>query len=129
MKRTPLRRSRRPIRRKGKSVKAQCVELFMRQYRGKPCEVCASQGVKNSVDTCGHHIIKRSVAPHLVCEPRNIVVTCDIHHNALHDADLIVVKGWYARHRPDDYAWLQAHRNDKTRPNYRAMLHELKHAP
>ena len=129
MKRTPLRRSSKPIRRKGKSVKAQCVELFMRQYRGNfPCEVCVSFGKVRKEGTCGHHIIKRSIAPHMVCDPANIIILCTAHHAYAHDEKCDAFKNWLATHRATTMEILQAHRNDKTRPNYRALLEQLRNA-
>jgi len=49
---------------------------FMSQFHGLPCAICGT-----TIDTGGHHIMKRRVCPQLVEHTRNIMVLCGRHHN------------------------------------------------
>jgi hypothetical protein len=54
---------------------------FMSQFHGQPCAICGT-----TLDTGGHHIMKRRVCPQLVEHTRNIMVLCGKHHN--YDKDI-----------------------------------------
>ena len=49
---------------------------FMSQFYGQPCAICGT-----TVDTGGHHLLKRRVAPMLIERIENIMVHCGLHHN------------------------------------------------
>jgi len=48
---------------------------FMSQFHGLPCAICGT-----TLDTGGHHLLKRRVAPLLQEHKRNIMVLCGDHH-------------------------------------------------
>ena len=44
-------------------------------YKGQPCIVCGT-----THNTCGHHIVERSLSSYLRHDPLNIVPLCQTHH-------------------------------------------------
>lgn len=62
------------------------------------CEICMSVlGVVKHADTA-HHIVPRSTAPSLVCEPSNLLPVCDSHHLMIHQhPSFAYAHGWLKR--------------------------------
>jgi hypothetical protein len=58
-----------------KSFRIKADEIFMKKYRGMPCEIC---GTMNR--TVGHHNVPKSRSKALRYDPRNITVLCPTHH-------------------------------------------------
>ncbi len=60
-----------------------CDDIFLAQFRGKPCEVCGEINgtVGRSITrSCGHHIAEKDNYRLLRYDPRIIVVLCPDHH-------------------------------------------------
>ncbi len=58
-----------------KTFRNKCDKRISEMYRGKACAVC---GIK--VNTCGHHIVNRSLSAALRHDLRNIICLCPAHH-------------------------------------------------
>ena len=58
-------------------------DLFLANYRGRPCEVCgATSGYYNgrTIRSMGHHILSKELHRLYRYDPLNIVVLCPKHH-------------------------------------------------
>lgn len=134
MKRSPLRRKK-PLSRLAKRKrdgsssfwKHEADELFMAQYRGLPCAVCASEGKQNIFKTVAHHVIPKGRCPRHRLTAQNIVVLCPLHHKfsneiAPHSANPLAVKrfwSWLENNRPEQYQWAMAHERDFGKIDFR----------
>lgn len=61
-----------------------CDDLFLAQFRGKPCEICgAVSSIDNGrvVQSCGHHLIFKGRCRKFRYQIKNIVVLCPYHHS------------------------------------------------
>jgi len=69
-------------------------------YKGQPCAVCGT-----TYQTCGHHIVERSLSAYLRHHILNLIALCPNHHKfsndlAAHSKNPLAVKAWAA--------WLEA---------------------
>lgn len=99
-----------------KTAKKKVVEAFMKQFRGRPCEVCGS-----TFGTCGHHYVGRGYCPRHIVTPDNIIVLCQRHHGPYgkcmnpHSPNPVLVaefEEWVMYNRPDVFNWAAEHAND-----------------
>jgi len=99
-----------------KQMKKAVIERFMKQYRGRPCELCGS-----TYGTAAHHYVGKGYCPRHIVTPENIIVLCPNHHGPYgkkpnpHSgnpelAGLFQI--WVERNRPDVIEWANEHRND-----------------
>ena len=94
-------------------------DLFMSQFRGKPCEVCGS--VKATV---GHHNVSKARSKALRYDKRNITVLCQAHHTmgndiCPHSSNPMAVKRYFEWMLDNDsmkYQWLI--KNEKIQRKY-----------
>jgi len=94
-------------------------EIFMSQFRGKPCEVCGS--VKATV---GHHNVSKARSKALRYDKRNITVLCQAHHTmgndiCPHSSNPMAVKRYFEWMLDNDsmkYQWLI--KNEKIQRKY-----------
>ena len=126
MKRTSLKRGKGLKRKKPSYYKDQADTLWSKIIRMKPC------AIRNG--HCGgglnaHHLISRSVVAtrHKL---ENGICLCASHHMlssrlSAHGAPLAFAD-WLEAHRPEQFAWQRAHRNDSGRPDYVAVCEELR---
>ena len=110
-------------------------EELKRVTKGKPCEVCASQGHINTASTCGHHLIAKARSGlYRHSYPHNIVILCQSHHTmgntlAAHSKSMAVMDAfieWMKTNKPDQYAWAKEHNYDKGDIDYEAAYYALK---
>ena len=52
-------------------------------YRGLPCKICESLDKENT-NTCGHHIVQRTIA-YYRHHPHNLISLCPLHHKFSND--------------------------------------------
>jgi len=99
-----------------KTAKKKVIEAFMKQYRGKRCEVCGT-----TYGTCGHHYVGKGYCPRHIVTPENIIVLCQRHHGPYgkcpnpHSPNPQLVdafEAWVSENRPDVKAWAEEHAND-----------------
>lgn len=104
-------------------------ELFMRQFRGRPCEVC-----NKSEGTCGHHIVNKARSKALRYDKRNIVVLCQSHHKfsndlAPHSSNQMAVErfiNWFKEKHPDRHKWITENERTERRYTYKQAFENLK---
>ena len=99
-----------------------CDDLFLAQFRGKPCEICGKthgrdDGVK--VSSCGHHLIFKGNCRQFRYEPNNIIILCPFHHShynsemSPHSITSTLAQkrfaDWVKMHKPKQYKWWQEH--------------------
>ena len=103
--------------------------LFMKQFRGKPCEVCGStQG------TVGHHIVSRARSKALRYDLHNIIVLCMGHHKfsmemAPHSPSQVVVErfiNWFKENKPEQWAWTREHERDVRKYSFKQACENMK---
>ena len=75
-----------------------------RLHRGKPCEICGT-----THQTCGHHVVERSISAYYRHDQRNMVDLCTTHHKfsneiAPHSKNPLAVEAWLK--------WLRKNRQD-----------------
>tara|TARA_R100000773_G_C4217178_1_gene115721 strand:- start:1134 stop:1640 length:507 start_codon:yes stop_codon:yes gene_type:complete len=119
-----------------------CDDLFLSQYRGKPCEYCGkTEGYENGQkqSSCGHHLIFKGRCREHRYNPRNIVVLCPVHHshwsefsphsmtNTLAQAQFAA---WLEAEKPEQFKWWTMHQDDQNKPfskswTYRDMYERL----
>ena len=63
-------------------------------YKGQPCIICGT-----THNTCGHHVVERSLSSYFRHNPRNIVALCQTHHTmgneiAPHSKNPLAVKAF-----------------------------------
>ena len=112
-----------------KSYRTAADELFMKQFRGQPCEVCAkTQG------TCGHHVVPKSRSKALRYDINNILVLCPAHHMygndlAPHSKNQIAVErflDWFRFTKPDQWKWTRANERLQRKYSYKQAVENLK---
>lgn len=111
-----------------------CDELFMRQFRCQPCEVCASMRKLVTDGVCGHHVVPKSRSKYLRYDKRNIVKVCQRHHRFGRDICAHGTAGisqhafidWFIEVRPSDYAFLEENKHAGCRDKYKDMLDILR---
>ena len=113
-----------------KSYRTKADNLFMSQFRGKPCEVC-----KTTVGTCGHHIVSKSRSKALRYDFRNIIVLCPSHHTlgndlAPHSTNQLAVERfceWFKEEFPIRHWWIKEHEHIiERRYTYKQAVENLK---
>ena len=114
-----------------------CDDLFLAQYRGRPCEVCgATKGFYNgkTIRSMGHHLLSKELHRKYRYDERNIVVLCPKHHLGAemsphsHDtAAQAVFYDWLRENCPKKYELFISRRGDKFNKEwcYREMYVEL----
>ena len=82
-------------------------------FRGEPCAVCGTR-----LNTCGHHIVERSLSAYLRHHPKNLIALCPTHHKfsnelAAHSKNPLAVRAftdWLKANRPNSYALLETYK-------------------
>ena len=103
-------------------------DLFMSQFRGKPCEVCGS--VKATV---GHHNVSKARSKALRYDKRNITVLCQAHHTmgndiCPHSSNPMAVKRYFEWMLDNDsmkYQWLIKNEKTQRKYSYKQALENL----
>ena len=100
-----------------------CDDLFLAQFRGRPCEICgATSGYYNgrTIRSMGHHILSKELHRLYRYDPLNIVVLCPKHHLGAemsphsHDtAAQAAFYDWMRENLESKYILFQARRHDK----------------
>ena len=100
-------------------------DLFLAQYRGKPCEICGRRGGYDNgrkMPSAGHHLIFKGRCRKHRYNHKNIIVLCPHHHS--HYADDCsphsitsthaqhVFEEWVRVNKPEQYAWWMEHMPD-----------------
>lgn len=104
-------------------------EIFMKQFRGLPCEYCGKTD-----GTCGHHLIGRSRSKALRYDVKNIVVLCAEHHTlgtdcAPHSLNHLAVEKfvkWFEREKPEQHRWIEENANIERRYSYKQAFENMK---
>ena len=104
-------------------------ELFMSQFRGKPCEVCGTTKA-----TVGHHNVNKARSKALRYDKRNITVLCQSHHTmgndiCPHSSNPLAVDryfDWFRKNNLNKYIWLKENEKIERKYNYRDALENLK---
>lgn len=104
-------------------------DLFLAQYRGKPCEICGKThgwDEGKTTSSCGHHLIFKGKCRKHRYEPKNIVVLCPEHHShwnqviSPHSMTSTIAQqkfaDWIKITKPDQWEWWQAHQEDANKP-------------
>ena len=112
-----------------KSYRTKCDEIFMKPYRGLPCEICGS-----TKGTCFHHNIGKNISKALRFDPKCGTVLCPSHHKfsneiAPHSTSVFAVgayRDWFRENRPEQYKWLEENKYIERKYNYRDALENLK---
>lgn len=86
-------------------------------YTGQPCIVCGT-----TYQTCGHHLVERSLSAYLRHNPKNIVALCTRHHKydndlAAHSKNPLAVKAfaeWVKMNYPEGYKLLVTYKQFRT---------------
>ena len=103
-------------------------DLFMSQFRGKPCEVCGS--VKATV---GHHNVSKARSKALRYDKMNITVLCQAHHTmgndiCAHGSNPMAVDryfDWFSGRRRGQYEWLVDNERIQRKYSYKQALENL----
>ena len=112
-----------------KSYLKRAKDLFMPQFRGKPCEVCGTnQG------TCGHHVVSQARSKSLRFDERNIIVLCAKHHTmgnelAPHASNQMAVERfieWFKENKPEQHAWIEENERIERRYTYKDAVENMK---
>ena len=84
------------------------------------CEVCETFGVENKYNLQAHHLLKKSIRPHLRYDVMNGLCVCGDHHTfniLLCPHGGIVAVGnfieWLRKYWPSKYTYYVEHKNDK----------------
>ena len=104
-------------------------DLFMSQFRGKPCEVCGS--VKATV---GHHNVSKARSKALRYDKMNITVLCQAHHTmgndiCPHSSNPMAVDRyfeWFAKHDTSQYWWIKNNEKIVRKYNYKQAWENMK---
>jgi len=104
-------------------------EIFMSQFRGKPCEVC---GKTNG--TVGHHNVNKARSKALRYDKRNITVLCQAHHTmgndiCPHSSNPMAVDRyfeWFKGRNFSQFMWLKMSEKIQRKYSYRQALENLK---
>ena len=104
-------------------------EIFMAQFRGKPCEVCGAVS-----GTVGHHNVNKARSKALRYDKRNITVLCQKHHTmgndiCPHSSNPMAVDryfDWFRNNEDGKYYWLVENERIERKYSYRQALENLK---
>lgn len=112
-----------------KSYRIKADNLFMPQFRGQPCEVCAKvEG------TCFHHIVSKSRSKALRYDKRNGIILCPAHHTmgndlAPHSTNQCAVErfiDWFKNTHHERHAWIVENERIERRYSYKQAVENLK---
>lgn len=112
-----------------KSYRNKADELFMKKFRGMPCEVCNS-----TRHTVGHHNVSKSRSKALRYDARNITVLCPSHHKfsndlSAHSTNVMAVDRyleWFKSHNKKQYEYLKENEHIVRKYSYRQAAENLK---
>jgi hypothetical protein len=99
-------------------------------YTGRPCTICGT-----TYQTCGHHLVERSLSAFLRHNPLNIVALCTKHHKfsndmAAHSKNPLAVKAfieWIRDNKPESYKLLETYKQFRAEKySYRENYEEWK---
>jgi len=120
----------------GDSAYMRKADALIQAYASRqPCEVCASQGIRNTYRIAGHHIISKRRSRSLRFDLRNIAFVCSEHHttgndicpHSLNNVAVDNFEKWVHNNRLRDWEYLQSHKNDPfTGISYRQQYENLK---
>lgn len=105
-----------------------CDKLITDMFKNKPCAICGT-----TYQTCGHHIVEKSLSAALRHDLRNIIPLCPAHHkfsNAIapHSSYLLAVttfKDWLKKNNPKGYYCLENWKKFKRTRTYEEIYKEL----
>jgi len=112
-----------------KSYRIKADEVFMKPYRGLPCEVCGE-----TKGTVGHHNVSKARSKALRYDKRNITVLCQKHHTMGNDIcphssnPMAVLRYfmWFRDNRWSQYLWLFNNEKIERKYSYKQALENLK---
>lgn len=104
-------------------------DLFLAQFRGKPCEICGRErGFDNgkNIRSMGHHLIFKGRCREHRYNPLNIIVLCPFHHSHYNSEcsphsitnthAQTAFEHWVRDNKPDQYRWWMDHQKDADKP-------------
>jgi len=114
-----------------------CDDLFLAQFRGRPCEICGeTRGYYNgkTIRSMGHHVLSKELHRAHRYEWENIIVLCPKHHLGAelspHSHDGVAQAAfyeWLRVNRTCQYIFMETNRHDKFNKEwcYREMYEQL----
>jgi hypothetical protein len=104
-------------------------EIFMAQFRGKPCEVCGAVS-----GTVGHHNVNKARSKALRYDKRNITVLCQKHHTmgndiCPHSSNPMAVDryfGWLKETHHANYKWIKENERIVRKYTYKRAWENLR---
>jgi len=109
-------------------------KLITKLYTGQPCVICKTMGRINTYQTCGHHVVNKSLSAFYRHDLRNIIPLCQEHHTmgveiAAHSRYALAVAEylkWLKIHRPVAYKILKTYkRKGACKVNYEQACERL----
>ena len=115
-----------------KTWRNRCDKLISRLYRGKPCVICLQQGITNT-NTCGHHIVNRSLSAALRHDLHNIIALCPSHHkfgnicsaHSTYQPAQVAFVEWLKRNDGEGYYCLINYKGIEKDKSYQEIYQEL----
>ena len=101
-----------------------CDDLFLAQFRGRPCEICGSTSREyngRQTRSCGHHLMEKDLHRIHRYSVENIIVLCPKHHGQYertispYSDDTVAVASfyeWVRINKPHQWEWFKAHCRD-----------------
>ena len=114
-----------------------CDDLFLAQFRGRPCAVCgATKGFDGSqtIRSCGHHLLEKGLHRAFRYTPENIIILCPKHHMggemSPHSHDGVAIKAfyeWLKENYPEKAQFMDDNRHQKfgREWTYKTMYEQL----
>ena len=104
-------------------------EIFMVQFRGKPCEVCGT-----TKGTVGHHNVNKARSKALRYDKMNITVLCQAHHTmgndiCPHSSNPMAVNryfDWFKENSPKQYAYIVENERVQKKYSYKQAWENMK---
>jgi len=112
-----------------RSYRIKADELFMKPYRGLPCEVCGS-----TYKTVFHHNVPKSRSKALRYDKMNGTVLCPSCHvfgnkRCAHSKNVFAVEEyveWFKWNRPEQYTYCKSNQYLQRKYSYKDALENLK---
>ncbi len=106
-----------------------CDDLFLAQFRGRPCEICGRRGGFDNgkkISSCGHHLTFKGRCRQFRYTLDNIIVLCP-HHHSHYNSDLsphsitsthaqAAFEEWVRDNKPKQYAWWMENQHMVNKP-------------
>lgn len=111
-----------------KTWRNKCDKLISKMYSGKPCVVCGTK-----INTCGHHIVNRSLSAALRHDLRNVIPLCPTHHkfsnelaaHSVYQPAQMEFVNWLSVNDKEGYECLTTYKSIKKTKTYQEIYQEL----